>query len=249
MPFCENKMERLILLFIATVFPFYSCVSSSEIKNALNHNVFTIIIDAGHGGKENGTVVTHIIDDKEITFTEKDMTLKIAKALAVCLSEKMPQMEIILTRTEDVYMSKEERVKKYENIKGSKVIFVSIHLNYSPNKDMSGFEVYYYLPALLDPKAYITVLYSMDTIKKNSSLAKSIFTVIDNIPELKDTSKSMKNGDYYVLKNANVPSVLIECGFLSNEKEALLLNTESYNEKLIEGIALGIEEYLKAKNN
>jgi N-acetylmuramoyl-L-alanine amidase len=241
-----NKMERLALLFIVSIFPFYSCASSQEIKNTVNQNVFTIIIDAGHGGKDYGAVVTHKIDDEVITLMEKDMSLNIAKALAAYLNEKLPQIEIVLTRTKDEYISKEERVTKYVNIKSSKVVFVSIHLNYSINKNMSGFEVYYYFPALLDPNAYITAQYLRDTIRNNSSLAKNILTAIGNIPELKDTSKNMRNNDYYVLKNAVVPSVLIECGFLSNESEALLLKNDSYNEKLVEGIALGIFNYLNS---
>ena len=239
-------MERHALLFIAAIFLFYSCVSSSEIINTskiCDKSFFTIIIDAGHGGKDYGAVVTHKKDDEVVTFMEKDISLKIAKALAARLSEKLPETEIILTRTEDEYITKEERVKIYENIKSSKVIFVSIHLNYSINKNMSGFEVYYYFPALLDPNAYITVQYLNDTIRNNSTLAKYILNAISSIPELKDTSKNMKNNDYYVLKNAVVPSVLIECGFLSNQSEAFLLINESYNEKLVEGIALGIINY------
>jgi len=245
----SGRIDRPALLVIVIFFTFFSCVSTPDTVIIEDRNISLIIIDAGHGGKDYGAVVTHKIDDERITFMEKDMSLKIAKALAICLTEKLPQIEIVLTRTEDEYISKEERVKKYENIKSQKIIFVSIHLNYSLNKDMSGFEVYYYLPPLLDPNAYINIQYLRDTIRNNSSLAKYILTAIDNIPEMKDTSKNMKNSDYYVLKNAVVPSVLIECGFLSNKSEALLLRTDSYNEKLVEGIALGIEEFLKADIN
>ena len=255
-------MERLTLLFIV-VFSFFSCISNSDKKNVDYQNVpsiiidtghgsvTSIIIDVGHGGDDNGAVVTHRIADKLITFREKDMSLRIAKALAACLSEKLPETEIVLTRTEDVLISKEERVIKsiQAAINNSRVIFVSIHLNYNSNRNISGFEVYYYLPPLLDTDDYINDPYLEDTIRNNSSLAQYILTAIGDIPELKDLSRSIKTDDYFVLKNAVCPSVLIECGYLSNKDEALLLNTDSYIEKLVEGIALGIEYFINADND
>jgi hypothetical protein len=151
-----------------------------------------------------------------------------------------------LTRTEDVYLSLEERVSKPNQANGniSRVIFVSIHLNYSPNENASGIEAYYYLPVLLDPDAYITVQYLKGTIQNNAPLAQSIINAIGNIPELENLSRSIKNADYYVLRNTTVPAVLVECGFLSNKHEALSLNNAPYREKLVEGIAAGIENFL-----
>ena len=246
----SGRIDKPALLVIAIFFTFFSCANRPDAV-VEDRNIPLIIIDAGHGGKDEGAVASYKTANGVITLREKDMTLKIAKALAANLSEKLPQIEIVLTRSEDVFLPLEERVLKSNQAGGgiSRVIFISIHLNYSPNKDASGFEAYYYLPALLDPDAYITVQYLRNIVRNNSSLAQSIINAVGGIPELKDLPRSMKNADYHVLRNASGPSVLIECGFLSNEREALLLDNDSYNEKLVEGIALGIINYLNAGND
>jgi len=247
----SGRIDRPALLVIIIFFTFFSCVSRPDAVIVEDRNIPLIIIDAGHGGKDNGAVASYQIADEIITFREKDISLEIAKLLAANLRVELPQIEIILTRIEDVNLSLEERVLKSKQASGniSKVIFISIHLNYSPNEDASGMEVYYYLPVLLDPNAYITVQYLKNTIRNNAPLAQSIMNAVGSIPELEDISRSLKNADYYVLRNAVGASVLIECGFLSNEREALLLSTTSYQEKLVEGIALGIKNFLNTNND
>ena len=245
-----NKIYWSAFSVLVFCFIFFSCVSSADteiIENvgSADTNAALIIIDAGHGGEDSGAVAAHQIAGELITFREKDIALEIAELLAANLRAKLPQVEIVLTRTTDVFLSLEERVLKSNQAGGniSNVIFVSIHLNYSPNKDASGMDVYYYLPVLLDPNAYITVQYLKNIIQNNSSLAQSIVNAVGNIPELEDLSRNMKNADYYVLRNAVGACVLVECGFLSNEREALLFNTASYREKLAEGIASGIVNF------
>jgi N-acetylmuramoyl-L-alanine amidase len=249
-PIDWSKITTQVFLFFLFVLLF-SCASSPIIGTVKNNNLVLIIIDSGHGGSDNGAVVDFQKGDEIITFREKDLTLKIARLLAAKLNTKLPKAQIVLTRTDDVFLSLEERVVKVNQISTGtfNTVFVSIHINYSPNEDATGFEVYYYIPALLDPDAFITVQYLKETLRQNTPFAESILNAIGSVPELENLPHSMKSGNYYVLRNTSVPAVLIECGFLSNEKEALLLNSVPYQEKLAEVIALGIENYLKGNKD
>jgi N-acetylmuramoyl-L-alanine amidase len=244
MPIYRNKINVKVFLFLCI---FFSCASSPITETVGINKLVLIIIDPGHGGSDNGAVVDYQISDEIITFREKVLTLKIARLLAERLNKKLLQAQIVLTRTDDVFLSLEERVVKVNQISTGtfNTVFVSIHINYSLNKDAFGLEVYYYIPALLDPDAFITVQYLKETLRQNMPFAESILNAIGSVPELESLPHSMKSGDYYVLRNTSVPAVLIECGFLSNEKEAHLLNSVPYQEKLAEAIALGIENYLK----
>lgn len=239
--------KKEVLLFLLIVFS--SCVNI-PIKETVKNN-YLIVIDPGHGGNNIGSVVEYQTDDGIITFKEKDLTLKIAQLLAARLYTELPQVQIILTRTDDVYLSLEERILKLNQINNGtyNAVFVSIHINYSPNTDASGFEAYYHIPALIDPDAFISAKQLKETMRQNAPLAEAIVSAIGNIPEMKNLPRSMKSGDYYVLRNATVPAVLIECGFLSNKNEAFLLSDESYQKKLVEGITTGIKKYLIMKKN
>jgi len=246
-----GNIEKITIQVFSFFFIVFSSCASSPIIETVEKNISTlIVIDPGHGGSNNGAVVNYQKGDEIITIREKDLTLKIAQLLAARLQTKLPQSQIILTRTDDIELSLEDRVLQLNQISGTfNAVFVSIHINYSPNKDASGFEVYYHIPALLDPDAVISAQYLKETMRQNAPLAESIVNALDNIPGLKDLPRSMKSGDYYVLRNAKSTAVLIECGFLSNEREAFLLIEGSYQEKLAEAIALGIENYLKSNCN
>jgi len=244
-----SKLKRKVILFLIIIL--FSCVSNPIIETVEKNISTLIVIDPGHGGSNIGAVVNYQKGDEIITIKEKDLTLKIAQLLAARLHTKLSQAQIVLTRTDDIELSLEERVLQLNQINSGtfNAVFVSIHVNYSPNKDASGFEVYYHIPALLDPEAVISAQYLKEIMRQNAPLAESIVNALDNIPGLKDLPRSMKSGDYYVLRNAKSTAVLIECGFLSNEKEAFLLLDGSYQEKLAEAIALGIENYLKSNGN
>jgi len=237
------------VIIFSFIFILFSCVSNPINKN--ENKIPLIIIDPGHGGSNNGAVATYQKDDEVITFREKDITLKIAQLLYARLKNNVPKAKIILTRNDDINISLEDRVLILNQIINDNynAVFVSIHINDSPNKEASGIEVYYHFPALIDPEAIISAQYLKEVLQKNTPFAETILNAVESIAEQEGLTRGMKSGDYYVLRNAKAPAVLIECGFISNEREAFLLNSDSYQEKLAKGIALGIENYLKAKRN
>lgn len=179
---------------------------------------YTVLIDPGHGGNDKGTIAS----DK-VTF-EKDITLKIGALVAQKLT-KQNDVQVIISRNEDKYISLADRAKlaNEQNVD----LFVSIHLNgQTGGNDAFGIETYY-------------------TIGKedgSSELAKQIQETIISYVDARD--RGVKTERFQVLLESNMPSVLVECGFLTNDEEAKKLKDQSYQDKLAEGIAQGIFTYI-----
>ncbi len=201
----------------------YSAVFSSTERS------FTILIDAGHGGEDGGAVSADGI-------LEKDLNLDIAKKLETFLL--MSDLNTVMIRQDDrlMYDSGQESRKKYYDITNriekamsyDDAVFVSIHQNKFPIRKYSGFQVYY---------------------SKNNSeseqLAKVMQTNIrsylqaENKREIKKADSSIR-----VLDSLQMPAILAECGFLSNESEAELLNTDEYRSKIAYLLYISVLQYL-----
>jgi len=196
--------------------------NSSEVLNTeVDKNInkkYTILIDPGHGGNDKGTIAK----DK-ITF-EKDITLKIGTLIAQKLT-KQNDVQVIVSRNEDKYVSLEDRAK-LANEQGVDM-FVSIHLNgQNGGTDAYGLETYY----------------AKEKNDSSKELANQIQKTIISYVDVKD--RGIKSGRFQVLLQSKMPAVLIECGFLSNDKECEKLKDATYQESLAEGIAQGILAYL-----
>ncbi|MBR5597939.1 MAG: N-acetylmuramoyl-L-alanine amidase [Lachnospiraceae bacterium] len=186
----------------------------------------TIVIDAGHGGADPGKV-------SDYGTLEKDINLKIAFYLKEMLESQ--NINIIMTREEDKDLATEtthrklsdikERVKLMENSNADMV--VSIHQNSYPDSDVYGAQCFY---------------------PTESEAGKTLATIIQNqiITSTNQTKiREIKpNNDYYLLKHASTPIVIVECGFLTNPTEEQLLLSENYQRKMAWSIHLGILEYL-----
>ena len=168
---------------------------------------------------------------------EKDITLSIAKRLQNLLEQN--GISVVLTREEDVDLASEHASnRKNEDLRAriqclrdnSPILMVSIHQNSYPETDVDGAQVFYY---------------------SGSEEGKQLGTILQESMkrELADGNhrQAKANKDYYLLKKAPCPAVIIECGFLSNPEEAALLGTEEYQEKLAFAIHLGVMEYLNTK--
>ena len=186
-----------------------------------------VVIDAGHGGKDPGKVG---INDA----LEKDINLQIALRLKKLLEQN--DVTVVLTREEDKDLASEQAVsRKNEDLRAratliseiAPAMMVSIHQNSYPEEDVDGAQVFYYA---------------------GSESGKLLGTMVQNSlkREIGDDNHRVAkaNKEYYLLKKATCPAVIVECGFLSNPGEAALLITEEYQEKLAFAIHLGIMEYI-----
>lgn len=185
-----------------------------------------IVVDAGHGGIDPGKI--GINDAKE-----KDINLSIALKLAELL--KKENIKVVLTREDDNGLYSEsstnKKVEDMQNrcklIRETKPAFtISIHQNSYPTEDIKGAQVFYYGQS-----------------SDGEALAKALQTsLVENLdPENKRQAKA--NESYYLLKKTPTPTVIVECGFLSNSAEAELLCTSEYQDKVADAILLGIQSY------
>lgn len=178
---------------------------------------YTVVLDAGHGGEDGGTV--------EQTATEKEINLAVVLKMRELLENQ--GICVVLTREQDIFLKLEERVRVANGEKAD--LFVSIHCNYY-EKDSSiyGLECYYCKGAE-DGKYYAERI--LDTIEKSGEIV----------------SRNAKPSGYYILKNTTVPAILVEAGYLSNYNERNQLISGEYQGKLAQELVEGIVEGLEGK--
>ena len=206
-------------------------VSDTELAGNGQNESFSdglsIVIDAGHGGIDPGKVG---INDA----LEKDINL----ALALKLRDKFSQdsIRIILTRDSDTGLYSEGSTnKKAEDMQtrckiisdASPIFTVSLHQNSYPSPEVCGAQVFYFGQ-------------SQDGKKLADMIQDSLISNVD--PDNHRVAKA--NESYYLLKKTPTPTVIVECGFLSNPTEADLLLTDDYQNQLVDAIYNGIQNYL-----
>jgi N-acetylmuramoyl-L-alanine amidase len=184
-----------------------------------------IILDPGHGGHDAGTqsVSTPRYQEKSLNL----MTATFAKEYLQHLG-----FRVVLTRQDDKYVSLDRRAQ-FANEQAPD-LFISIHYNSAPSTAAKGIEVFYYQPR----KNKKNMLYS-------HLLAESILK--NTVMHTHAAVRGIKNGNFAVIRETNMPSILIEGGFLTNEAELEHLKDPIYLKKLAWGIAKGVEEYWEKK--
>lgn len=181
-----------------------------------------IILDPGHGGRDLGT---H--SKKPTKYQEKILTLATARMVKSQLEEM--GYRVLMTRTRDVFISLDKR-SQFANARDPD-LFVSLHFNSAPNKQAEGIEIFYYRSE--DDK---------DRTSDSKFLAHTILNRILKNTEAK--SRGIKHGNLSVIRETNMPAVLVEGGFLTNESEAHKIKDPEYLKRLSQGIAQGIHDYL-----
>ncbi len=224
-----NKIKKkFIFIFSTALFVMLVAVSKQNIfKNTalafMPLDNFTIAIDAGHGGWDPGKTGKNGLN-------EKDINLDIAQKTAAFLEEA--GADVYITRTSDSALGESKRSdmkKRIDIIENSKAdIMISIHQNSYPSEKAKGAQVFYFRKS---EKGHILA----------DCIQKSLIQCLDE----KNTRTAKENNNYYVLKNTDIPSVIIECGFLSNPEEERLLNTEEYRLKTAWAIFDGILTYFE----
>ena len=136
---------------------------------------------------------------------------------------------VILTRSKDVYVSLPKRVQVANKAKGA--LFVSIHFNSAKNTLAEGVEIFYYKDK------------AGSRMEKSKKLAASALKYV--LKETGAVSRGVKVGNFHVIRETDMPAIIVEAGFMTNSKEWEDLRKKSYLEKISKGIAEGVNKYLK----
>ena len=179
-----------------------------------------VVIDAGHGGHDPGKVGVN-------DALEKDINLQIAQKVKTYLEKN--GIQVIMTREDDAMEDTKledmkKRVALINEIKPA--ITVSIHQNSYSDASVKGAQVFYYAGS--------------EVSKGAASLMQEELRKVDT----ENTRQIKSNSDFYMLKKTEVPTIIVECGFLSNPGEAEKLTSEEYQEEMAQAICSGIMTWL-----
>lgn len=190
---------------------------------------YTVCIDPGHGGADPGSI------GYRTKVHEDSINLK----MSLMLKEKLESagINVIMTRETDdglaegtgkAFKKKDMQMRKDFISKMRPNMVISLHQNSFTNHQLRGAQVFY---------------------DKTSETSKQIAEFIQEqfLKYLEHSNKTTSPGDYFMLKCTTAPSVIVECGFLSNETEEKLLQTDEYQEKIVNCIYIGIVKFLQLK--
>ena len=212
-------MIKNLYLFIVFLFhPFLSLSALSEGSSEPFAPRPLIVIDAGHGGSDEGAKVQSVLE-KRINLT----TALLAKKHLELLGYR-----VILTRSRDIFVSLPKRAAIANKAKG--VLFVSVHFNSCPNQNAKGIEIYYY-----EAKDH-------QRARASKRLANNILYEI--VDQTAAASRGVRKGNLAVLRETSMPAILVEGGFMTNQDERSLLKDRKYLDKIARGISLGVQKFL-----
>ena len=234
-------------------------VSPSRVAPArrpMQREIKTIVIDAGHGGKDPGAI-------GHGGTAEKDITLKVSLLLRDLLTKQLGT-QVVMTRDRDVFVELEDRAK-FAN-KQDADLFVSVHVNAHPQRGTKGLEVYHFGEAS-DPRALavaarengtpiestgvgwqylvadlLTTKKMEESLELAWSTKQALVTHLNSHYEVID--HGVKTGPFYVLRFTAMPSILAEIAFISNPTEERLMKANPFLTRIAEGIFEGIKAFM-----
>lgn len=226
-----------------------------SLARQLGLKVRRIVVDAGHGGHDPGAMHNGL--------REKDITLDVAQRLHGILENEYGY-EVLMTRGDDRFVALEERTA-FANSHNAD-LFVSVHVNSSRNRKARGVETYY-LNFATTPEAMEVAARENAIAEKNMGELQKLTTAIalnTKIEESRDfagliqagligrlqkdystSSLGVKQAPFYVLIGAQMPSILAEISFISNQRESELLDSPAYRQSVAEGLAQGVKKYIE----
>jgi len=217
-----------------------------------------IVVDAGHGGKDPGAVGPSGLQEKHVT-------LALAKLLKTELERELG-CQVILTRDRDVFIPLEERTAIANKVGAD--LFISVHANASHNKNAYGVETYYLNFSKNDKAAAVAARENGTSLKQVGDLELILFDLMANAkinessrlaaeiqnslvhdlkrqyPDVRDLG--VKQGPFYVLVGATMPSVLVEAAFISHKREETLLASREFQQQTSAAIVKGVRNYASA---
>ena len=229
---------------------------------ALGLKIGRIVIDAGHGGHDTGTI-------GPTGLMEKDLCLDVALRLGKIVQQKLPGADIVFTRSDDTFIPLEERTHIANEAKAD--LFISIHANSSPDHGARGVETYYLnlkgsaeamevaarensvsQENIHDLQDVVKRIAQTEKIDESRELAADIQDSLSR--RIQKTAKPVKNrgvrkAPFVVLIGADMPSILTEISFLSNASDEQLLKKPEHRQRIAEGVYQGVAAYLESLNS
>ena len=227
-------------------------------RKPLISKIRRIVVDPGHGGHDPGAIGPNGLQEKEVVLA---IGLKLRDLLKGELG-----LDVVMTRSTDVFIPLEERTAIANKVNAD--LFVSVHANAASNRNASGIETYYLNLAKTEKAAQLAAKENGTSLEKVSVLQAILFDLManyklnDSAHLAEDVQKSLhkkaralhpdvknlgvKQGPFYVLVGATMPSILVETAFLSNAQEESRLKDPSYQEMTAEGILEGIRGYISS---
>ncbi|HET6933078.1 MAG TPA: N-acetylmuramoyl-L-alanine amidase [Candidatus Acidoferrum sp.] len=234
----------------------------STLTRALGLKIGRIVIDAGHGGHDTGTI-------GPTGLMEKDLCLDVALRLGKIIQQKLPGADIVFTRSDDTFIPLEDRTRIANEARAD--LFISIHANSSPDHAARGIETYY-LNMKGSPEAMAVAarenavsqqgIHDLEEVVKKIARTEKIDESRELAEDVQDSlskriqkaTKPVKNrgvrkAPFVVLIGADMPSILTEISFLSNPADEQLLKKPEYRQRVAEGLYQGVSDYLQSLNS
>lgn len=234
----------------------------STLTRALGLKINRIVIDAGHGGHDTGTI-------GPTGLMEKDLCLDVALRLGKLIEQKLPGADVVYTRSDDTFIPLEERTHIANEAKAD--LFISIHANSSPDHGARGVETYYLnlkgSPEAMEVAARENAvsdegIHDLEDLVKKIARTEKIDESKEFAEDVQDslakriqrTAKPVRNrgvrkAPFVVLIGADMPSILTEISFLSNPADEQLLKKPEHRQRIAEGVFQGVSEYLQSLNS
>ena len=255
-----NNVNRIFFLLLL-----FNLSNTSILSQTNSTNIKTIVIDPGHGGKDSGTLGT-----KRFKIYEKHVALAVSLKLGNYISKAFPDVKIIYTRDTDVFLELNERTEIAN--KSNADLFISIHCDGFTNPKPSGASVFVMGMSKLkanmdvamrensaiylednyqqkydgfDPKSaesYIVFSLMQNTyLNQSLKIAEEVESEFSNRANRK--SRGVKQAPFYVISRTNMPSILVECGFLTNPKEEEFLHSDLGQDYIASAIFRAFRSY------
>jgi len=228
------------------------------VKKPAISKIRRIVVDPGHGGHDPGAVGPSGLQEKEVV-------LAVGLRLRELLRDELG-LDVVMTRSTDVFIPLEERTAIANKVNAD--LFLSVHANAAANRNANGIETYYLNLAKTEKAAQLAAKENGTSLEKVSVLQAILFDLMANYklndsahladevqkalyrkahtqhPDVKNLG--VKQGPFYVLVGATMPSILVETAFLSNAQEEARLKDPAYRDLTAEGILDGVRAYISS---
>lgn len=234
----------------------------ATLTRALGLKIGRIVIDAGHGGHDTGTI-------GPTGLMEKDLCLDVALRLGKIIQQRLPGADVVYTRSDDTFVPLEERTHIANEAKAD--LFISIHANSSHDHQARGIETYY-LNLKGSPDAMEVAsrenataqesVHDLEDLVKKIARSEKIDESREFAADIQDSlakriqkqykpvkDRGVRKAPFVVLIGADMPSILTEISFLSNPADEQLLKKPDHRQRLAEGLYQGVASYLQSLNS